>query len=67
MTGIMDTKTVKQILSELLEFKTVTGNHAEAGDCLDYAEEYLKASGLHINRSISNGFESALQFVGRGG
>mgnify|MGYP005607283245 CR=1 FL=1 len=56
MTGIMDTKTVKQILSELLEFKTVTGNHAEAGDCLDYAEEYLKASGLHINRSISNGF-----------
>jgi succinyl-diaminopimelate desuccinylase len=47
-----------EIFEDLVGFRTVTGNHAEAAKCLDYASVILKKAGMHINRYSSNGFES---------
>ncbi len=53
-----DTRTVEDILSDIVSIPTVTGK-LEANDaCLDYIETFLKHYGMHTKRFVRNGVGS---------
>lgn len=49
---------VISILSDLISFKTVSGQANEVDKCFDYLETFLSDRNLHVTRLASNGFPS---------
>lgn len=47
-----------EILAKLVSFNTITHDHQGTKACLDHIEESPEGYDLHINRYVSNGFES---------
>jgi succinyl-diaminopimelate desuccinylase len=54
------TETLEQILADLVAFRTMTGEHQAAVDCLDYAEAYLAKRGMRVTRQEYKGFPSLI-------
>ncbi len=46
------------ILQRLIAYRTVSSDSAAVDACLDYIEDSTAASGLTVNRYVSNGFQS---------
>ena len=46
------------ILSDLISFKTVSGDTFEVDLCFDYLQTFLSERGLQVKREMSNGFPS---------
>lgn len=53
-----ETETLTELLADLVAFRTVSGEHIIAGQCLDYVEDYLMRRGMYVHRHLSKGFPS---------
>ncbi len=54
------TTKVEKVLEKLVSFKTVSGKHKKAQDLLEWVQEELKSSNLHIETHEANGFVSLI-------
>ena len=51
-------KSLIELLADLVAIKTVSGDELSAAECLDYLESYLAGRGMHLRQHISKGFPS---------
>src|SRR5579884_1302938 len=51
-------KPLVEILSDLVAFKTVTGDHLSAADCREYLESFLSRCGMQLQNHKSGEFTS---------
>ncbi len=63
MAGMQETKTLIQLLADLVAFHTVSGEYEPAASCLDYIEAYLVKRGMYVKRLEFNGFPSLVATI----
>jgi succinyl-diaminopimelate desuccinylase len=58
MATMREEKTLARILTDLVAFRTVSGEYEAALECLGYADAYLTRRGMKVRREEFNGFPS---------
>jgi succinyl-diaminopimelate desuccinylase len=49
---------MEDILRKLISFQTITGNSQAAHELIEYVTDFVRKRGMHVERYISNGYES---------